>query len=632
MGKVETLLVSTLPIVVGAAVLVAAVVFFVFRKREKPKEPESVKDSAVIYEYDNELFSLDRSVGTPDTKTPTSKANRIPQDESSIQYSMSTDSGLVTDTAPGCDSIFSGIDTDLTSVLSLASPKSMMTGFTCESASTIRASNTHNNKNKKKTRPKSPVGGNSVFAFLDPIEDADEEEADELELMERAQPDIESGSAKEINENACSSNDKESTDGTKSSSSSSLESVSVKLPGKSKEENQTTEVAAGASAVPVSRTVSHVLADLENMETSISSTPRESATPRGNEATISPPETDREKEDEGVDNSNAGVATRASNLIGGFFKGMRNSDSAPNSPTSSPIEGGALGVPSSPMQEVGRHWLTSSGKKPLRRIPVSPKVDSDVDYDMMLSQPSPTEEDYNDSRVFNDTINDSLQIVDKAPEDPPELDPSGGRRHAGDKIGGDGSALYQASAMKPTDWSVKSSDAGSVGSSTIGDEASQNQSNDENSRLASESKKSVTASRQLISDLVWLEKKIATVRGETADESLLSVSNDNQDEVETESFEYSSTSGADPSNIVVRDCFAPPGKLQIVIHSTKDGPAVHTVKDGSSLGGEIFPGDLIISVDNLDTRTCTAEEVMKMMASRGDHERKITVLRFLEEA
>jgi hypothetical protein len=284
------------------------------------------------------------------------------------------------------------------------------------------------------------------------------------------------------------------------------------------------------------------------------------------------------------------------------------------------------------MQEVGRHWLTSSGEKPLRRIPVSPKVDSDIDYDMMLSQPSPTEEDYNDSRVFNDTINDSLQIVDKAPEDPPELDPSGGRRHAGDKIGGDGSALYQASAMKPTDWSVKSSDAGSVGSSTIGDEASQNQSNDENSRLASESKKSVTASRQLISDLVWLEKKIATVRGETADESLLSVSNDNQDEVETESFEYSSTSGADPSNIVVRDCFAPPGKLQIVIHSTKDGPAVHTVKDGSSLGGEIFPGDLIISVDNLDTRTCTAEEVMKMMASRGDHERKITVLRFLEEA
>ena len=69
-----------------------------------------------------------------------------------------------------------------------------------------------------------------------------------------------------------------------------------------------------------------------------------------------------------------------------------------------------------------------------------------------------------------------------------------------------------------------------------------------------------------------------------------------------------------------------------MIHSTKDGPAVHTVKDGSSLEGEIYPGDLIISVDNLDTRTCTAEEVMNMMASKGDQERKITVLRFLEEA
>ena len=85
------------------------------------------------------------------------------------------------------------------------------------------------------------------------------------------------------------------------------------------------------------------------------------------------------------------------------------------------------------------------------------------------------------------------------------------------------------------------------------------------------------------------------------------------------------------SSIVCRDCYAPPGKLHIVIHSTKDGPAVHTVKNGSSLEGHIFPGDLIISVDNVDTRSFTAEQVMKMMASKSAQERKITVLHFDED-
>jgi hypothetical protein len=82
------------------------------------------------------------------------------------------------------------------------------------------------------------------------------------------------------------------------------------------------------------------------------------------------------------------------------------------------------------------------------------------------------------------------------------------------------------------------------------------------------------------------------------------------------------------NSIVCRDCYAPPGKLRIVIHSTKDGPAVHTVKKGSTLEGHIFPGDLIISVDNVDTRSYTAEQVMKLMTAKTRFERKITVLHF----
>jgi len=85
------------------------------------------------------------------------------------------------------------------------------------------------------------------------------------------------------------------------------------------------------------------------------------------------------------------------------------------------------------------------------------------------------------------------------------------------------------------------------------------------------------------------------------------------------------------SSIACRDCFAPPGKLHIVIHSTKDGPAVHTVKDGSSLFGHVFPGDLIIAVDNVDTRSFTAEQVMTLMATNSGTKRKITVLHFEDE-
>mmetsp|Transcript_14436 Transcript_14436/g.36259 ORF Transcript_14436/g.36259 Transcript_14436/m.36259 type:complete len:827 (-) Transcript_14436:200-2680(-) len=596
----KKMLFSTVPALVAVAILVAVVVFFVFKKRDKPREPESVKDSEMMYDVDNEVFSMDRSVQSAETRSPTSKIDqmRMPDELSSIQYSVSADSGLLTENHAGCDSIFSGIDTDLTSVLSptsLSSPKSMLTGFTCASASTIRASNTEHNKRKKK---KSPVGGNSVFAFLDPIEDADEESDDDIELNERVQ----SSKNQEANENA--------EDETESSSSSSLEGVSINLPVKSKEEEQA------------------ILADLENAERTIVAAPRDptpsnmalrvetDATPRNNEA----PNTDEKKQS---------GSNKASNFMTGFFKGKRKNESTSSPPPVSPNKKVTSTPPDSPMQQVGRHWINSSGKKTSRRVPMSPKPD--VDYDMFLSQPSPTGS--NDSREFNDSINDKMRIVDKAPQDLGAEYP-GGRRHAGDKFGGDGTAFYQASAMKPTDWSVKSSDAGSVGSSAVESSPGQNQ-----DKLNSQSQKSVSASRQLISDLVWLEKKISTVRGGTkltrstppmeSDDSVLYDSRTRQAEL---SSNYSSASEKDLSNIVCRDCFAPPGKLNIVIHSTKDGPAVHTVKDGSSLEGEIYPGDLIISVDNLDTRTCTAEEVMNMMASKGDQERKITVLRFLEEA
>jgi C-terminal processing protease CtpA/Prc len=69
----------------------------------------------------------------------------------------------------------------------------------------------------------------------------------------------------------------------------------------------------------------------------------------------------------------------------------------------------------------------------------------------------------------------------------------------------------------------------------------------------------------------------------------------------------------------------------VVIHSTKDGPAVHEVREGSPLTGQVFPGDLIIAIDDDDTRALGADQVMKMMAERSDYERKISVLHFIGE-
>jgi hypothetical protein len=133
------------------------------------------------------------------------------------------------------------------------------------------------------------------------------------------------------------------------------------------------------------------------------------------------------------------------------------------------------------------------------------------------------------------------------------------------------------------------------------------------------------SSKQLIHDLVWLEKKIADVRsrvdrldGENRVASSPPLSPNSMD----------SNSAGSPisTNIICRDVVAPAGKLQIVIHSTKDGPAIHSVKPGSVLENKIFAGDLILAVNDHDTRNCTAEAVMEIMSKNSSSQRKLTVI------
>jgi hypothetical protein len=80
------------------------------------------------------------------------------------------------------------------------------------------------------------------------------------------------------------------------------------------------------------------------------------------------------------------------------------------------------------------------------------------------------------------------------------------------------------------------------------------------------------------------------------------------------------------SNMVAREVLAPPGKLGIVIDTTLDGPVVHKVNGNSPLEGVLFPGDIIISIDEVDTRAMSASAITGLMVKTANQRRKLRVL------
>jgi len=80
-------------------------------------------------------------------------------------------------------------------------------------------------------------------------------------------------------------------------------------------------------------------------------------------------------------------------------------------------------------------------------------------------------------------------------------------------------------------------------------------------------------------------------------------------------------------SIVCRDCYIPPGNLDIEIASTKDGPVIKSIGD-KSLGGHLNVGDLIMALDDNDTRCLSAEELATTLSSRSSFQRKLTLLHF----
>lgn len=74
--------------------------------------------------------------------------------------------------------------------------------------------------------------------------------------------------------------------------------------------------------------------------------------------------------------------------------------------------------------------------------------------------------------------------------------------------------------------------------------------------------------------------------------------------------------------------YAAPGPVGIVIETSKEGPTVHSVRNTSQLLGTVMPGDIIIGLDNIETRGLVAPALTRLMARKSQQEqRKITFLR-----
>jgi len=75
------------------------------------------------------------------------------------------------------------------------------------------------------------------------------------------------------------------------------------------------------------------------------------------------------------------------------------------------------------------------------------------------------------------------------------------------------------------------------------------------------------------------------------------------------------------------DAYAPPGPLGIVIDTTSDGPVVHSMKTNSPLINLIQIADVIVSIDDIDTRCMNAATLTRLMARKSQQpQRKITLL------
>jgi len=162
--------------------------------------------------------------------------------------------------------------------------------------------------------------------------------------------------------------------------------------------------------------------------------------------------------------------------------------------------------------------------------------------------------------------------------------------------------------------------------------------------LSQETDASKSSLNQFISDLVWLEKKISDENAKEATRVNPKEGSQGSGIQIADSYSYdcdefsprslsdeestiTSAANSQAMSIVCRDCYIPPGNLDIEIASTKDGPVIKSIGD-KSLGGHLNVGDLIMALDDNDTRCLSAEELATTLSSRSSFQRKLTLLHF----
>jgi hypothetical protein len=89
--------------------------------------------------------------------------------------------------------------------------------------------------------------------------------------------------------------------------------------------------------------------------------------------------------------------------------------------------------------------------------------------------------------------------------------------------------------------------------------------------------------------------------------------------------EKANNTGVTDPRTYVRSVSAPSGKLGIVIDTTVNGPVVHQVNDGSKLIKKIFPGDIIVAIDDVDTRAMSASAITSLMIKTAGRSRTLKV-------
>ena len=71
---------------------------------------------------------------------------------------------------------------------------------------------------------------------------------------------------------------------------------------------------------------------------------------------------------------------------------------------------------------------------------------------------------------------------------------------------------------------------------------------------------------------------------------------------------------------------APPGKLGIVLDSTKYGQVVREVTPNSPLRHQLFVGDIIVAIDKISTQSLNSVSITELMLRTAGLSKQFTVL------